>query len=407
MLTGVSVFYAVGAALVLIIVLLRAKVPVGPAVFAGGLAVWLMRSAQWETLEAAFAALVRDAKTWDMLLAVTFVMSLEVLLRVSGTLSRMVNAVRRLFGLKATMALMPAFIGLLPSMGGARFSCPLVAEISRGEPFSPEQKSAANYWFRHIFEVCNPIVPGVMIGSITAGVPLIDLCLGLAWTAPLSFALGWYFILRPLRARQAEACGERGVRWSDLLEVLLALFPVLLNVALLLCLHCPVAVALGISVLTFGVLLRLLGREVDWGKTVRGSLDAKLLINISLILFFVKLFMTTGALPDLVAEMKASVLPYPVVLASVGFLTGVITGMSQAYIAMCMPLVAQADLGNLAFAAIVMLFGQMGQFVTPTHLCLIVTTDYFRANLLGTLIPVFKATAVMALIVAVGFCALL
>ena len=43
----------------------------------------------------------------------------------------MVNALRRVFsGAKALLALMPAFLGLLPSLGGARFSAPIVDELS-------------------------------------------------------------------------------------------------------------------------------------------------------------------------------------------------------------------------------------------------------------------------------------
>jgi len=41
---------------------------------------------------------------------------------------------------KVTLAVMPAFLGLLPSLGGARFSCPIVEEASRGLSINAEEK---------------------------------------------------------------------------------------------------------------------------------------------------------------------------------------------------------------------------------------------------------------------------
>lgn len=61
---------------------------------------------------------------------------------------------------------MPAFLGLLPSLGGARFSAPIVQEASEGIAVDDEQKSAINLWFRHIFEFSNPLMPGVILAAV-------------------------------------------------------------------------------------------------------------------------------------------------------------------------------------------------------------------------------------------------
>ena len=118
-----NVFVPLIAAFVLIILLLRKHVPIGPCMLAGGLLLWLARSADPAALFVAAKETLSLSRTYDILLALYFVMCLEIELRMSGTLSGMVNALRRVFsGAKALLALMPAFLGLLPSMGGARFS---------------------------------------------------------------------------------------------------------------------------------------------------------------------------------------------------------------------------------------------------------------------------------------------
>ena len=81
-------------------------------------------------------------RTWDLLLCLYFVMCLEVELRKSGSLHGMVVTLRNIFSSnKVTLAFMPAFLGLLPSLGGARFSAPIVQEASEGIAVDDEQKA--------------------------------------------------------------------------------------------------------------------------------------------------------------------------------------------------------------------------------------------------------------------------
>ena len=63
------------------------------------------------------------------------------------------------------MASMPAIIGLLPSMGGAVFSAPLVDEASKGVKITPEKKAFINYIFRHPWEYISPLYPGLILAS--------------------------------------------------------------------------------------------------------------------------------------------------------------------------------------------------------------------------------------------------
>lgn len=71
-------------------------------------------------------------RTYDLLFALYFVVCLEIELRKSGCLKGMVQYLNHLIhSTKVTMAVMPAFLGLLPSVGGARFSAPIVDNASR------------------------------------------------------------------------------------------------------------------------------------------------------------------------------------------------------------------------------------------------------------------------------------
>lgn len=105
-----SVFLVVIAAMILIVVLLRFKVLIGPAILSGGLLIWLFESRSFEKLWVAFTETLTMQRTWDLLLCLYFVMCLEVELRKSGSLHGMVVTLRNIFSSnKVTLAFMPAF----------------------------------------------------------------------------------------------------------------------------------------------------------------------------------------------------------------------------------------------------------------------------------------------------------
>lgn len=92
-----SVFLVVIAAMILIVVLLRFKVLIGPAILSGGLLIWLFESRSFEKLWIAFTETLTMQRTWDLLLCLYFVMCLEVELRKSGSLHGMVVTLRNIF----------------------------------------------------------------------------------------------------------------------------------------------------------------------------------------------------------------------------------------------------------------------------------------------------------------------
>ena len=131
------------------------------------------------------------------------------------------------------------------------------------------------------------------------------------------------------------------------------------------------------------------------------ALDKKMLLNVLCILYFIQILTVTGILPEIVAAFQASPLPVPVVIACVSFIIGVLTGMSQGHVAIVMPIVAAMGTGNLDLAGVAMAFGVAGQMLTPTHMCLVVTVDYFRSNFLGTLRPVLLGEIILLTIFSI------
>ena len=392
-----NIFLLLTVALTIIIVLLRFKIQIGLCMLASGLFIWALRSASPISLAQAFYETFTLSRTYDIIFALYFVMCLEIELRLSGSLTDMVKALRRMCSdVKILLAAMPAFLGLLPSVGGARFSAPIVEELGTGIKLSPEHKAAINFWFRHLFEFSSPIIPGMIMACSIAGVTFGEFISHLCWVTVLAIAVGWLILIRPIKIPAAQKVSETAAEIRhERNGLLLALLPVAAVFTVVVFGGLNASTATGVVVAAWVIVLTAVGRRVGVKEIFLGAFDLKMTLNICCILYFIQILSVTEVLGEIVAAFQASPLPVPVIIACVSLIIGILTGMSQGHVAIVMPIVAAMGTGDLNLAGVAMAFGVAGQMLTPTHVCLIVTIDYFKADLFGTLKPILLAEIIL------------
>ena len=398
-----NIFLLLTTALLIIIVLLRFKIPIGACMLASGIFIWALRSASPISLAQAFYETFTLSRTYDIIFALYFVMCLEIELRLSGALTDMVKALRRTFSdVKILLAAMPAFLGLLPSVGGARFSAPIVEELSAGINLSPEHKSAINFWFRHLFEFSSPIIPGMIMACSIAGVTFGEFISHLCWVTVAAIVVGWIVLIRPIKISREKISVESAAEVRhERNGLLLALTPVAAVFMVVVFGGLNASLSTGLVVALWVIVLAMVKRPVGVKEIFLGAFDWKMSLNICCILYFIQLLSVTEVLGEIVAAFQASPLPVPVIIACVSFIIGILTGMSQGHVAIVMPIVAAMGTGDLNLAGVAMAFGVAGQMLTPTHVCLIVTIDYFKADLLGTLKPILIGEIILLTIFSV------
>lgn len=398
-----NIFALLIIAMAIIILMLRRHIPIGPCMLTGGLFIWLMKTPELHYLTQAFSETLSLPRTYDIIFALYFVMCLEIELRTSGALAGMVHALQRIFSSnRVTLAVMPAFLGLLPSLGGARFSAPIVEEASKGLGLTSDHQSAINFWFRHIFEFSSPIIPGMIMACNIAGVAYSEFIMHLCWLTVLMFSVGWFVLIRPIKADSikensgTQAADEQG--WQDLW---LSLSPVILTFVLVVFFNMNASVGMGVVTAGLFLVLHFTKREVSLKEVVVGAIDMKMFFNVLCILYFIQILTVTQVLQEIVTAFQSSPLPVPVIIACVSFIIGVLTGMSQGHVAIIMPIIAAMQTGSLNLAGVAMAFGVAGQMLTPTHMCLVVTVDYFKANFFKTLKPVLIGEVMLLTIFSV------
>ncbi|MDO8445555.1 MAG: DUF401 family protein [Deltaproteobacteria bacterium] len=161
------------AVLIFIVILLRWKYRIGIVLLnASGLLalLYLMPPAK---IAATMGAAVTNPITIKLTLSLTFIRVLELILRENNILADMMEASKSLVkSRKLVIISMPMLIGMLPSLGGAYFSAPMVDESTKDLKMTQEEKGFINFWFRHPWEYVLPLYPGILLASAISGVEL-------------------------------------------------------------------------------------------------------------------------------------------------------------------------------------------------------------------------------------------
>ena len=158
---------------VLILVLVRCKVPLGAAVLVGGAVLGALFGLAPLNIGSAALRGMFSPGSIGLGSITVLLLGLSQTMRGAGQLTEIVKLAKSLLRRPAiAMAALPALVGLLPMPGGALFSAPMVESAADGSGESGGRLSAINYWYRHIWEHCWPLYPGVLLAVDHAGWPM-------------------------------------------------------------------------------------------------------------------------------------------------------------------------------------------------------------------------------------------
>jgi len=404
----------------LILALNRLKVSLSIALLTGSLILGLwMKLRPGRLLESAFGSLV-DLQTISLILIVGIILLMSQLMKESGHLDRIVTTFSALSrDPRVAGSVMPALIGLLPMPGGALFSAPMVDTALCRNEMSGEEKTAVNYWFRHIWEYWWPLYPGVVLAVALLKVEAWRFMAIMIPMTLVSVFAGTFFILRPL----GQTPGRRGGAFSsrNIRGFLWEIMPILIVVGVILALggltgmlkmmgihiKIPGSVSIlpGLAAATIWICFvnRIKMKKVFHAATSKGLLP--MLILVASIMVFKGIMNDSEAVIQIRNELMTYGIPIIIVILLMPFLSGLITGIAIGFVGTSFPLIIPmfptTDLFTyLSWAALAYTFGYMGMMLSPVHLCFLVTKDYFKASLARSYQYLFlPVLAVMAIAV--------
>jgi len=323
-------------------------------------------------------------ETLLLISALLLILFFSALMKETGNMSRAISALRKVFrDARATVAIIPAVIGILPIVGGAMLSAPLVAEASDELKLSPERRTFLNYWFRHVWEYILPTYPGVIISATIMSVPVAKISLT---NLPLSVAAIAVGIFLGFRTVQALPSPNDSLTLPQAIKSLGSFIGNLspFFFVLLLTLYFKIHLAYCLVISAAGVILfyRLPGSQIK--RLGKESFSWEIVFLILGVMIFKEILENSGAMNTVAKEFAQMGLPPVLLIIVLPFILGIITGYSNAVAGLSFPILYpffQASGHPLGYLMLAYGAGFCGALLSPMHACLIMTQEYFRADL--------------------------
>jgi integral membrane protein (TIGR00529 family) len=384
----------------LVLLLSRSRLHLGFALLVGALVLGLWSGQSSPDLAGIALRVVTGWSTFYLVAIIVLILLLSRLMEQSGHLQRIVYAFALVVrSRRALSALVPALIGLLPMPGGALFSAPLVKKTVEEVALPEEQKAVINYWFRHVWEYWWPLYPGFILAVGLLGVPAWQLMLVQFPLALFCVSAGVVFLLLPLKGLPRRS--GPSLRGESFLMLIRESMPILAVLGVILVLNvlrrllgeiglaisCPpeLSVLVGIMV-CIGMVIRTnrLGTE-DIARALRDRKYFDFVFLVLGIMIFKGVLTGSSVVLDVKDELLSYRIPLLLVITLLPFISGLVTGIAVGFVGASFPVILPLlaglpPLSTLAHAALAYSCGYMGMMLSPVHLCLLVSKDYFQAG---------------------------
>jgi integral membrane protein (TIGR00529 family) len=385
-----------------ILLMIKAKWSLGNAFLFGSTGLGLIFGLDpWTIAKALFSTLL-DLKTISLTMVVSLILVLSHCLEKTAQMQRLLDRFKGLIPWpKLNLVIFPALIGLLPMPGGAIFSAPMVNAIGRSQHLSASQLSYTNYWFRHIWEYWWPLYPGVLLTTTLAKVDVWHLILVTMPVTIVAVIVGY----RPLSCNITNQIDKNF--YPSIKPFVFEAIPILIAII------CGLAFGqlfpyclpsrLHIIDKELGLILALLisiGWVICQNKMTAGDLKrivlSSALLNmiymVSAIMAFKYVLEDSGAVNQISNEMLKWHIPFIPIAIMLPFLVGMVTGITIAFVGATFPILISLihSLGQsqllLPYLMLALVNGFAGVLLSPLHLCLLLSNQYFQTKL----IPVYR-----------------
>jgi hypothetical protein len=325
-----------------------------------------------------------SGETLSLVAIILLVLYLGTLLQAKGNFKTLVDSLKNLIAEpRLILALPPAFIGLLPMLGGALMSAPIVEEASEPWKLSPPLKTFLNYWFRHIWEYCWPLYVNVILAAAILQIPIKKISIVQFPFTILAAILGLIILFKRVPFLPKERDGDNFLK--SLFNLFFSIWPILLIIILIFGFKLSMLLSMAVSSLLTQILVRMKFQErlgIIWK-----SIQLRTVFLVASVMVFKRILEVSGALSSLTRVFQPEGLSAYILLFIVPFSLALLTGVNHAYVGISFPILLPI-LGSGHPDMVLVLFAYVSGFVgillSPAHLCLFLTLDYFRADIRET-----------------------
>lgn len=387
-----------GGIFALVVVLMAIRAPISAAIAAGAILIGILFSMPVLQIGDAFLTSLVDFYTINFLFVVYFIRLLSLVMKEAGALTRFSKGSEYLLrGSRAGIVSAPLFVGLLPMPGGALLTAPMVAEQAKPHGIKPGLLTYLNYWFRHVWEYFWPLYPPVILGMAILGINWNHYLVNQSFMTIAALSVGTivlFSFVKRRTERPQRAAGKAGIAWKNIvygvfpvaaLMVLIGLRLIVQGVAAETSTLSQVSEKFPLAAFMFLVIIvAWFVYKPTWkatGKILLKALDWRVLTLLVAVMFFREIFSRSTAVTELELFMQAAPTTLlPLLVIGLPFSVGLLIGLNQAYVGVAFPLLAPFIAKSPGLIMLAYVFGFLGCLLSPAHLCLAFSREYFKAK---------------------------
>jgi len=290
----------------------------------------------------------------------------------SESLSKIVN------NSKLIVSMLPAVIGLLPVGGGALMSAPLVEAETEKLGLKEDKKTYVNLWFRHTIFPVYPVSQFLILTAMLTGLTVTSLILRQIPVVISMVIIGYLIGLwkstktkeeENVKANRGSELKRFGITFSPILATIIAV--IIFSIDVSIAAFIGVAVLLMIAKPNFKTFIKPFKNRTIWGITL-AAYGAFLLRNVAGAIGISQIFGSFVTNGNIDVLLLLTVIP--------AFL-GAITGSPSGGIAISVSILTGIVSFTPKSASLLYISSYLGYLVAPTHLCLVLTAEYFKCSL--------------------------
>lgn len=390
--------------LIITALLIRKRINIGWVMLLDSLIIVMMKGISLNKTVEAITTGALSSKTLGIIGVIYLVMLLEVIMRDNDMFRELaVNLKQGLKSSRLSAAALPMVVGMLPSPGSARLSCPMVEEVTRDHN-DKDTKAFINFWFRHGWREAFVLFPHLLVAAEIAGVDSLQLSMHILPFSMVAIFLGTVFGLLKIKKDVGQSKVDR---MKHLTIFLMNFTPIVLTILLytFLAQWGLKIIGLYLSIMA-SIIILFVWKKYNFDKiftTVKKVLSSpKYLIIIVGVMVFKEILYASSMLDQIpVIVDKYNISPYFLFIL-VPMISSFSTGIMMSAITISFPILMPLGLGtNIWYVAVAYVAATSGSMLSPVHLCATMSAEYFEASLNKMLLKSASIEIFMIIVLAV------
>ncbi|MFW6064195.1 MAG: DUF401 family protein [Candidatus Natronoplasma sp.] len=360
---------------IILATLIYLKVDFGKAIMVATLILLLLSEPSLQGLSW-ITEITLESDTLSLIAIITQIAFLGYLYKDSKQVMRMIKELRAaLPDRRMVIGSIPALFGLMPMPGGALVSAPMIDDEGDQLNLGGTEKTFLNWWFRHIWFTVYPLSLGLIFASRFSGVNIYKIAL--------------FHV--PIFISQIIIGSVWGLKKIDVINhvesevnpffLIYELLPIIVALSLNIVLGLPFYITLFLAIVVIFLQNQKRYTLSDLPSKFKEGFSVDLLLAAYGIMLFKGIIERLDALEPAVQGLQSHV-PLLIVIVVTAFIIGSLFGHLPGAIGVGFPVLLQlVPIINVRVVSLLFLFTFLGYYVSPIHLCIILTVEYFKIDL--------------------------